>query len=95
MTTLPDVPTIDESGLAGYEVSNWLGVLVPARTPADIVARLNAALGDVMADRALRAQLRALGIEPMHSTPEEFGALVRAELPKWAAVVKASGAKAE
>jgi len=95
LAALPQVPTIAESGLKGYDVSNWLGVLAPAGTPKDVIASLHAALGRVMATPALRTQLIALGIEPTISTPEEFAALVRAELPKWAEIVKKSGATVE
>lgn len=89
---LPQVPTIAEAGLKGYDVSNWLGVLAPAGTPKEVIATLHTALGRTMATPALRSQLIALGIEPTSSTPEEFAALVRAELPKWAEIVKKSGA---
>jgi tripartite-type tricarboxylate transporter receptor subunit TctC len=92
MAALPQVPTIAESGLKGYDVSNWLGLLAPAGTPKDVLATLHAALGRTMATPALRSQLTALGIEPTFGTPEEFAALVRAELPKWAEIVKRSGA---
>jgi len=95
MGALPQVPTIAESGLKGYDVSNWLGVLAPAGTPKDVVATLHAALGRAMATPALKQQLVALGIEPTFGTPEEFAALIRAELPKWADIVKRSGASAD
>ena len=95
MGALPQVPTIAEAGLKGYDVSNWLGVLAPAGTPRDVIATLHAALGRAMATAALKTQLLALGIEPTFGTPEEFAALVRAELPKWAEIVKRSGAKLE
>lgn len=92
---LPQVPTIAEAGLKGYDVSNWLGVLAPAGTPKDVIATLHAALGRAMATPSLRTQLVSLGIEPMFSSPEEFGALMRTELPKWAEIVKKSGATVE
>jgi tripartite-type tricarboxylate transporter receptor subunit TctC len=92
---LPQVPTIAESGLKGYDVSNWLGVLAPAGTPKDVIATLHAALGRAMATPALQQQLVALGIEPTFGTPEAFTALMRSELPKWAAIVKRSGATAD
>lgn len=95
IAALPQVPTIAEAGLKGYDVSNWLGVLAPAGTPKDVIATLHAALGRAMATPALRTQLVALGIEPTFSTPEEFAALVRTELPKWAEIVKRSGATVE
>ena len=92
MGALPQVPTIAESGVVGFDVSNWLGVLAPAGTPKDVLAMLHAALGRAMQTPALRQQLVALGIEPTFGTPEEFTALVRAELPKWAEIVRKSGA---
>jgi len=95
MSALPQVPTIAEAGLKGYDVSNWLGVLAPAGTPKDVLATLHGALGRAMATPALRSQLTALGIEPTFGTPDEFAALVRAELPKWADIVKRSGATVE
>ncbi len=92
MDALPQVPTIAESGLPGYDVSNWLGVLAPAGTPKDVIATLHGALGKAMATPALKQQLVALGIEPTFGTPEEFTALMRAEIPKWAEIVRKSGA---
>lgn len=94
MSILPQTPTLSESGLAGFEVSNWLGVLAPAGTPKDVLATLHAALGRAMAAPALKEQLLALGIEPTFGSPAEFDALIRAELVKWAQLVKKSGATA-
>ncbi|WP_232076941.1 Bug family tripartite tricarboxylate transporter substrate binding protein [Variovorax sp. PBL-E5] len=95
MGALPDVPTLSESGLAGYDVSNWLGVFAPGKTAPAIIARLNAALVHTMADPALRRQLTALGIEPESSSPEALAALLRTDIPKWAEIVKRSGASVE
>ncbi len=95
MGALPQLSTLAESGLKGYDVSNWLGVFAPAGTPADVLTTLHTALGRAMATPALRAQLVALGIEPTFGSPDELAALLRAELPKWAEVVKRSGAKVE
>lgn len=92
MKALPQVPAIAEAGLAGYDVSNWLGLLAPAGTPKEIIATLHAALGRAMAHAELRAQLQALGIEPTFGTPEEFTALIRADIPRWAGIVKRAGA---
>ncbi|MDO9405095.1 MAG: tripartite tricarboxylate transporter substrate binding protein [Polaromonas sp.] len=92
---LPKVPTLAESGLAGYEVSNWTGVMAPAGTPADIVARLNTAIVRAMTDTAMRNQLSAASIESLSSTPEAFGALIRSDIAKWAVIVKQSGATAD
>ena len=92
MAVLPQVPTVAESGLAGYEVSNWLGVVAPAATPPDTGRRLQAAVAKAMADKAHQQQLRQLGIEPVSDSPEAFAALIRTEVPKWAEVVKRAGA---
>lgn len=95
MDALPQVPTLAEAGLQGYDVSNWLGVLAPAGTPPEVLKTLHAALSRTMATPALRRQLVALGIEPTFGTPAEFRALIEAEMPKWAAIVKRSGATSE
>ena len=92
---LPDVPTIDEQGLKGYDVSNWLGVLAPAGTPPEIVRTIHGALGRAMATPGLRKQLTSLGIEPVFGAPEAFTALIESDIPKWAEIVRKSGAKAE
>lgn len=92
MGVAPTLPTLEEAGLPGYEVSNWLGVFAPAGTPAGIVKSLNAAIGRALAVPALHEQLVSLGIEPAFSTPEALGTLVRTEIPKWAEIVKRSGA---
>lgn len=95
MGVLPQTPTIAESGLAGYEVSNWLGLLAPAGTPKEVITALHAATTKAMADGAMRRQLTGLGIEPTLTSPEEFGNLIRSEIPKWARIVKASGAQVD
>jgi tripartite-type tricarboxylate transporter receptor subunit TctC len=91
----PQVPTLSEAGVKGYEVSNWLGLLAPAGTPKPVLATVHAALGRAMATPALREQLIALGIEPVFGTPEAFASLIRSETVKWAEIVKKSGATAE
>lgn len=95
MGALPQVPTLAESGLAGYEVSNWLGLLAPAGTSREVIGALHAAVIRAMGDVAMRRQLIALGIEPVTSTPQEFSALIRSEIPKWARIVKMTGARVE
>jgi tripartite-type tricarboxylate transporter receptor subunit TctC len=95
MRALPQVPTIAEAGLKGYDVSNWLGLFAPAGTANQVIATIHAPLGRTMANRELREQLIALGIEPTFGTPEELAALIRAELPRWADIVKKSGATVE
>ena len=90
---LPNVPTIAEAGLPGFETANWLGVLAPARTPPEVVARLSAELKVAMADAEMRQLLIGLGVDPIYSTPQEFADVIRKDIAKWAAVVKATGAK--
>ncbi len=92
MGVAPELPTLEQAGLKGYDVSNWLGVFAPAGTPADIVKSLNAAIGRALAVPELKQQLVSLGIEPAFSTPEALGALVKSDIPKWAEIVKRSGA---
>ena len=89
-----DVPTIAES-LPGYEVENWYGVFAPARTPKDVVARLNRDVTKVLQMPDIQEKLRAQGLEPLTSTPEQFAAYVKSETVKWARVVKESGAKVD
>lgn len=89
----PDVPTIAEQGVAGFEVVAWGGLVGPAKMPADIVARLNAEMRKALASPAVQERFRALGIETAPSTPEEFREIARRETEKWAQVVKFSGAK--
>jgi tripartite-type tricarboxylate transporter receptor subunit TctC len=95
MSILPDVPSIAESGVPGFDVSNWLGVLAPAGTPADVINTLNRNLVKAMADPDMRKQLTEAGIEPMSSTPAQFSAFTKTEIAKWARVVKASGARVD
>jgi len=92
---LPDIPTVAESGVPGYEASVWYGVVAPARTPREIILKLNAETAKVINDRANRDKLAASDFEATQSTPAEFGAFIRAETAKWSKVVKASGARAD
>jgi len=91
----PDVPTIAEAGLSGYEVGTWYGVLAPAGTPAEIVGRLNAAITKHMQKPEVRDQLKAQGFDVVTSSPKEFAAHIRTESVKWSKVVKDSGATAD
>ena len=95
IAALPEVPAVAESGLAGYEASVWYGVVAPARTPREIIAKLNAEILTIMRERGNRDKIAASDFEPTVSTPGEFGDFIRAETAKWAKVVKASGARAD
>jgi tripartite-type tricarboxylate transporter receptor subunit TctC len=92
---LPDVPTMQEAGVAGYEASAWFGMLAPKGTPPEIVARLNAEVNKILAMPDVREKIVQQGGEPLAMTPAEFGAFIKNEIAKWARVVKASGAKAD
>ena len=92
---VPEVPTIAESGLPGYEASTWYGMLAPAATPAPIVAKLNRQMIDVLKLPDVREKLLAQGLEPVGNTPAEFTSIIATELVKWGKVVAAAGMKAE
>ena len=92
---LPDIPTINESGLPGFEASSWFGVLAPAGTPAPIVARINTEVNKWLQSADAREKLLGQGAEAAGGSPEQFGNFIHAESEKWAKVVKASGAKVD
>jgi tripartite-type tricarboxylate transporter receptor subunit TctC len=89
----PDVPTIAESGVPGYEASVWYGVVAPAATPPAIITRLNTELTRILQDKAVIQQMMQNDFDPAGSTPAQFGAFIKSEADKWGKVVKASGAK--
>jgi tripartite-type tricarboxylate transporter receptor subunit TctC len=88
---MPDLPTIAESGVPGYEASTWYGLLLPARTPASIVDRLHAETVKALAVPELRERLVGQGFEPVGGTPAEFAAYIKSEIVKWGKVIKAAG----
>ena len=92
---LPDVPTIAQAGLPGYEVVTWFGVVAPAATPKDVIGKLNGIITKVVEEPEMKSYLIAQGLEPATSTPERFGQLIRSEIPKFAKIVKAAGIKPE
>ena len=92
---LPDVPTVAESGVPGFDVSTWYGIWAPAATPPAIVHKLSSELAAVVRLPEVRARLADLGAEAVGNTPEEFAAFNRSELAKWAKIVKDSGAKVD
>ncbi len=91
----PDIPTIAESGAPGYDLTGWYGVLVPAGTPRPIIERLHGELMKAMHAPDMQERYVTLGLEPVESTPEQFGTYIRAELAKWGDIIKRSGTKAE
>ncbi|MEP6996068.1 MAG: tripartite tricarboxylate transporter substrate binding protein [Betaproteobacteria bacterium] len=92
---MPDVPTIAESGFPGFDIASWYGLLAPAGTPPAIVARLHAEVIRILQQPDVRQQFAAMGAAPVGNTPEAFEAEIRADLTRWAAVVKAAGIRAE
>jgi tripartite-type tricarboxylate transporter receptor subunit TctC len=92
---LPDVPTVAESGLPGFEVSSWYGVFAPPGLPKDLVARLNADVVAILGLPDMKERLSSLGAEAMPMSADDFGRFVKEDIAKWAAVVKASGAKVD
>ena len=92
---LPDVPTVDQSGVKGFETSAWSGLYAPAATPADIINRLNVEVVKILKQPSVREQLMAQGAEPVGDTPEEFSRFTLAEISKWAKIIKISGAKVD
>jgi tripartite-type tricarboxylate transporter receptor subunit TctC len=91
----PDVPTVDESGVPGYEVNVWFGILAPAGTPKEIVARLNAEMVRIMRSPEVADRFAKAGVEVVASTPEFFGDFVKGEVARWAKVVQDAGIKAD
>jgi len=94
-SAFPDVPTIAEAGVPGYEASAWYGLFAPAGTPPAIIAKINAEMVDALNDPALRQRLQTLGAEPAGSSPEELAKMVRSEYEKWGKVVREAGIRIE
>jgi tripartite-type tricarboxylate transporter receptor subunit TctC len=95
LPALPEVPTVAESGLPGFEAVTWFGFVAPAGTPRDIIMKLNAEMTRVTALPDVKQQLAAQSIDAMSGTPEQFSVYIRDEIAKWAKVIKTSGARAE
>jgi tripartite-type tricarboxylate transporter receptor subunit TctC len=93
--SFPQLPTISEAGVPGYDAGSWYGLLVPAGTPKEVVARLNAETVKLLKLPEVKERLDSAGFEVLVSTPEEYAAFTRNEIEKWAKVVKASGARAD
>ena len=92
-SALPDVPTFDESGLKGYEATTWFGLMAPIKTPREIVARLNAEVDKILKSPELQTRFINDGLEPIGGTQEEFDKFIRAEIEKYAKVIRAAGIK--
>lgn len=95
LQAMPDLPTVSEAGLTGYESSQWYGLLAPAATPAEVLDLLNAQVTNIMRTADMRARMMADGLVPIGSSRGEFSAHIRAEIEKWAKVISASGARVD
>src|SRR4051812_56893 len=94
-SSLPDVPTFQESGLAGFDVSGWVGIFAPVKTPRPVIERLHKELAAVLRSDFVKERYATLGIEPVGNAPAEFGEQVKADLARWAQVVKAANVRVE
>jgi tripartite-type tricarboxylate transporter receptor subunit TctC len=94
-SALPDLPTMTEAGVKGYDTSTWGGLLAPAGTPKDVIAKLNAEANKALAAPDVKAQLGTNGIEPAGGTPQQFSEFIAAEMTRWAKVAKAAGVEPE
>lgn len=94
-SVFPDVPTFKEAGLPDFKVLSWFGVVAPAKTPPEIINRLSKEIAEIVRMPDVSERLAALVLEPVGSTPAEFGAFIRSEMQRWDGVVKAAGIKAE
>ena len=92
---LPQLPTISDAGLRGFDIATWFGIFAPAGAPPDSVARLNGEIVRILHTPEMKERLALLGAEPIGNKPDEFAAFVRAEIPKYAKVIQASGARAD
>ena len=92
---LPNVPTINESGYAGFNAVTWFGLLAPAGTPKDVVARMNAEFNKALQQAELRKKLGDEGADPAGGTPEQFASLIKDDITRWGKVVKESGVKVD
>ncbi|HEY2337289.1 MAG TPA: tripartite tricarboxylate transporter substrate-binding protein, partial [Burkholderiales bacterium] len=93
--TLPDLPTVAEAGVPGYAAVGWFGLLAPAATPKDVVAKWSADANKVLSDSDIKKRMQALGADPAGNTPEEFARFIRDDQAKWAKLMREAGIKPE
>jgi tripartite-type tricarboxylate transporter receptor subunit TctC len=92
---VPDLPTMSEAGVPGFQASSWFAVFAPAKTPRPVINKLNTEIVKVIHAPELRDRMTALGFEVVGGTPEELGAFLKAEIAKWSKVIRDSGAKVD
>ena len=95
VVSMPEVPTIAEAGVPGYEVIQWYGIVAPANTPREIITKLHGEISNILKSPEVREKLAADGAEPVGSTPEQFAAFIKSEIDKWGKVVKSAGIRVE
>jgi tripartite-type tricarboxylate transporter receptor subunit TctC len=93
--SLPDIPTISESGVPGYEAYSWVGLVAPANTPADIVRKIHRDVVEILSDKEVADKLNQQGALPVGDTPEEFTLYIKNEIVKWGKVVRDANIKAD
>jgi tripartite-type tricarboxylate transporter receptor subunit TctC len=93
--TIPDLPTVAEAGLPGYDAVGWFGLLAPVATPKPIVEKISAEANKVLADAETRTRMQAVGADPSGNTPDEFARFIRDDMAKWAKLMRSQGIKAE
>jgi tripartite-type tricarboxylate transporter receptor subunit TctC len=93
--TLPDLPTVSESGVPGYEYTTWYGMLAPGAAPKPLVARLNQAAAKMLGGADLREKFAQQGVDAESSTPEQYAAAIKQEIPRWAKIMRAAGIQPE
>ncbi len=91
----PDIPTLDESGLPGFSITAWIGVVAPKGTPNEIVQKLNLEIGRALKDPEFARQMSTMGVDPLGSTPDEFATFLRNEIPRWKQIVQDADVKVE
>ena len=92
---MPELPTVAESGLPGYEAGSWYGLLAPAQVPKAVIAKLSAETGVALTSAEVREKLKAQGVDPVGNTPEQFAVYIRQEIVKWAKVMQAANVNAD
>jgi tripartite-type tricarboxylate transporter receptor subunit TctC len=95
LATLPQVPTLTEAGLPGFDVKNWLGLLAPAGTPKEIIDKLSTEISKILAMSDIKEKLLSQGLEPFYTTPDQLAALLRADMARYARIIKAANIKFE
>ena len=91
--SMPDVPTMHEAGITGYEANAWIAIVAPAKTPAPIVTRLNGAFNEILSSAEAKAYFSRLGWQPLYTKPEELAEHIKAEIVRWGKVMQAAGAE--